>query len=191
MDKDIRYLILKEYSNNSTSDDGSGGANKFLATLPTHIGTYDLGTVRRALIELIENDLLSMSNKDKDKAIDWLKDNIITTRKFSDGYDFLNAEIIKSSERLLRDLDNPIDPEWSKKIPIIRVYTTISGVKFLKEWRRFKYEIYVRIGFALFGFALALLLWVIKENVTPSQQHKTIEYNIPHHVINQSNNRPK
>lgn len=140
MNKDIRYLILKEYSSNSTSDDGKGGANKFLAGLKTHIGTYDLGTVRRALIELIDNDLLAMSNKDKEESIEWLKEEIVTTRKFSEDYNFLNSDIIKSSERLLRDLDNPIKPEWSKKIPTIRIYTTINGISFLKEWKRHKKE---------------------------------------------------
>lgn len=125
MENDLRYKILNEFREKST---GETISNDFLETLH-----YDLGTIKRAIIELIDSDLLSFSNLTKEESIKWLNKNVITTSIYNKEFDSLNQNI-QSSKRLIKDLENSLEPNTTKKIPPIRLYTTVKGLIFLSDY---------------------------------------------------------
>jgi hypothetical protein len=115
MEQDIRLRILHELN---SKDGGTAEfkANEYLEKLH-----QDLGTIRRALIELLDEGLIAESN------ITDLQDSVIRTKLKSVGKD-LNK---KDSKRLNND----------KSIPKIRIYITIKGKLFLREEFKIKKEI--------------------------------------------------
>ncbi|WP_409029000.1 hypothetical protein [Gracilimonas sediminicola] len=149
MEKDIRIRILEHFQDLNKSTEETK-ANKWLSDIHS-----DLGTIRRGLIELIRFDHLSISEKEKDEAICWLKkewdtttNNIPQTRDDKDK---------KSSKRLIEDVGN------HAKVKEVRLITTVHGIRFLEEYSRFRREHFYRIGYLILGVFLTLLATIIQD----------------------------
>lgn len=131
MKRDLRLTILKYFSklNASTSETA---ANEWLSKQHD-----DLGTIRRALIELIETDLMAISEMDKFSAVSWLKTNLDTkTVALTADKDKRDK---KSSRRLIEKV------EAFSEIPKIRLFVTLQGVMFVNEQARMKNAKYYRV----------------------------------------------
>jgi len=148
---DIRIRILKHYKklNSSTSETKD---NKWLHKLDS-----DLGTIRRALIELIESDYLAISEKSANEAVEWLKENMNSTTM---GPRTPDHDDKKSSKRLIENIGN------YNKVPEIRLYTKIKGIVFIQEYSRFKNKHLTQALFliiaALIGFFSNYIFQLLK-----------------------------
>jgi hypothetical protein len=122
--EDIRIAILRYFKESNISTE-EHPLNEWLEKQ-----NDDLGTIRRALIELIENDFLIISNLDKEHSVSIVKKEYDTTTHSNPLTE--NDKIKKSSKRLIEDLHN------LKKIKELKFITTINGIKFLIEFDKLK-----------------------------------------------------
>lgn len=118
--EDLRIRILRYYKERNTSTE-EHSSNAWLEKQ-----NKDLGTIRRALLELINDDYLIISNASKEISIQKVTEKFETknlSKPLSDD-DILK----KSSERLIKDVGD------NKKIPEYKFITTVKGIKFLIEF---------------------------------------------------------
>jgi len=100
-------------------------ANKFLSTLDS-----DLGSIRRLLIELIDNDYILESNNSKGDHKNSIVRNIET---------ITSDEQLRLSKKSSRRLVHQVGP--FEKIPSIRLIITLKGINFLIENKKLKNEL--------------------------------------------------
>lgn len=138
---DLRFRILEYFEelDNSTSEEI---ANPWLETQDD-----DLGTIKRSLIDLIESDFIRLSSLGDKDPIKWLNENWDST---THGKRTKEHDDKKSSKRLTQDVG------IHNKVPDVKMYTTVKGLMFIKEYRRFKYHYYWIIGTAILSFLLGL-----------------------------------
>lgn len=125
---DLRLRILMEFNDleNSTAETV---ANKWLSDQHS-----DLGTIRRAVIDLIEFDYLKVSETEKLCAISWLnKEWDSTTYNSPQTKD---DEDKKSSLRLIQKVGQ------YDKVSKVRLYTSVKGIVFIQEHIGFKMRLF-------------------------------------------------
>jgi hypothetical protein len=149
--KDIRIKIL-EHFNQMRDDPGEVIANDWLSGQ-----SKDLGIIRRALIELVDSEFISISNYDKDEAIAWLRSKMDTTTTSDPRTESDNNK--KSSVRLIKQVGSYF------KIEKIRIHTTIKGILFLQDYRKDKRSGMVKAFWILFSaligfFAKIIFDWI-------------------------------
>lgn len=147
-DTDIRYIILKKLRKENAGT-AEFSANQFLASLHR-----DLGTIRRALTDLIKDGYIWESNIDWDNDRDESEVSRIST------INSVGPPAQKDSKRLLTE------------IKPIRIYITLKGMRFLIEsynlrrttWN-LRNEWWIRILFLVIGaviaFASAMLMYIL------------------------------
>ena len=141
MSKDIRLRILEHFKKLNVSTE-ERIANEWLAALH-----YDLGTIRRALIELIDQDYLAISEQEKKESIEWLQEKMdSSTSKLTQE----QRHAKKSSIRLIKEVGG------YPRVPDIRLHTTITGIAFILKYRRDRNEVLARLLFVFLGFVLGL-----------------------------------
>jgi len=150
MESDIRYQTLIRLKNEDKST-GEFIANTFLVALHS-----DLGTVRRALIELLDEGLIRESN------VYNIEDSVIRNINSRGG------EECKRSRRFVED-----QGEY-KKIKPVRIYITMKGLMYLKEYNQFKYESYMdkwkkRLFFPTVGLTLLLSILQISDLINSKE----------------------
>ena len=142
MNKDLRVNILRHFDNldNSTSETK---ANPWLSKQHT-----DLGTIRRSLIDLIKSDFIRLSSIGDIDPIKWLETKWDTT---THGEQTADGNDKKSSKRLVQKVGQ------YEKVEDVRMYTTVKGLMFINEYRRFRYHYFYLFAFSLLSFALGLV----------------------------------
>jgi len=138
---DIRFKILDHLDKNGRSTEEIV-CNEFLASLH-----YDLGTIKRTLIELIEKGYINESN------VNWERDRETASVIFA-----INTKGDKTRKDTKRLLD-------INDIKAIRLYLTLDGKKFLIEssnlkrttWM-LKNEWWLRFAILIFGAILTLAI---------------------------------
>lgn len=142
MSKDIRLRTLEHFRKLNVSTE-ERIANEWLAG--QH---YDLGTIRRALIELVDKDYLAISGSEKLESLEWLQREMNSeTSKLSPQ----ERHAKKSSMRLLKEVGG------FTRVPDIRLHTTINGIAFIEKYSRDRNEVWIRLLLILLGFCLGLL----------------------------------
>ncbi|QNR22775.1 hypothetical protein [Croceimicrobium hydrocarbonivorans] len=150
---DLRLQILQHFEslNRSTSETV---ANKFLHGLHE-----DLGTIRRALIELIQEDYIRISSIGNQDPVEFLKTHWnSTTYSAQRSKSDINK---KSSKRLLKAVGE------HGKVPDIKLYTTVKGLMFIKEYRRYKYQHHWQLIFILTGALIGFFIQFFLKSPTP------------------------
>lgn len=143
-EKDIRLKILLHFEGLEGSSKETI-ANNYLAGLEN-----DLGSIRRTLIELIQEDFIRLSSIQNENPIKWLNRELdTTTHDRANSQKYQNK---KSSKRFLKHVGN------QSKIPKIRLYVTLKGLLFIKEYKRFKYHYIWVLAIALISFFLGLIV---------------------------------
>lgn len=122
---DLRIRILKYYKERKSSTE-EHSSNSWLEKQ-----SDDLGAIRRAIIELITEDFLIISNATKDKALEKVEEAFNTT---AHGLTPEKTKLKKSSKRLIQDVDE------YKKIPEYKFFTTVKGIKFIIEFEKLKLD---------------------------------------------------
>lgn len=171
----MRFIILQRLK---FEDKGPAEfiANDFLSELHT-----DLGTIRRALIDLVEMGLIGLINKqDKKGAIEWLVNELNTSIDAGHTRDDKHMQIKTSSKRLI---EGEIGGDL-KKIGNIGLNLTIQGVNWLIEHdtlrrtnKLVKYDLVIKGAVLLIGFALGIIVLPIKgciEGEGVGRQHNTL-----------------
>jgi len=104
--------------------------------------------------ELIQSDYLAITGKDKNEAIDWLKKEWDATTYGETQTD--DDKDKKSSGRLTGRVGG------HDKVAEIRLFTTVNGIKFIEEYRRFRrfyvYNFISNLINLLIGIILGTLL---------------------------------
>ncbi len=147
MAKDLRIRILEHFQDLEKSTEEIK-ANEFLVKL-----NDDLGTIRRAIIELIRFDHLVISEKEKADAISWLKKEWDTE---TNGPRTEDDNHKKSSKRLIQKVGN------HSKVKAVRLITTVHGIRFMEDYTRYKREHLYRIGYLVLGIVLTLLATLVQ-----------------------------
>lgn len=128
MPDDLRIKILRYFIDKKTSTE-EHPSNEWLANQHN-----DLGTLRRALLELIDNEFLVISNKNKKDSLQKIQTEFNTgALQFSNPLSSLD-EMRKSSKRLTNNLRN------FNRIPDIKFITTVKGLKFIIEFDKLKVD---------------------------------------------------
>ena len=149
--KDLRLKIL-EHFNNLKRSTAETNTNEWLYQQHT-----DLGTIRRAVIELIETDMLAISEKDKEEALTWIKEVMDSTTR---GFEQERRNAKKSSKRLIASVGE--FPE----IPNLKIYTTLKGILFIQDYKRTKNLNINKLVFMILGVLLGMVVWYIKEIIS-------------------------
>lgn len=144
---DIRYKVLLRLQKQKNGTD-EFKANEFLATLHD-----DLGTVRRALIDLVESGYIRESNVDASGVNP--QESVIYNIK-SRG-----PKENKKARRLAED----------KSIGVIRIHITLKGIQFMTEtenehfrMRSIKNEWWKNLIFLFVGAIITILVNWINQN---------------------------
>ena len=142
MKKDIRLQILEHFRKLKRSTEECI-ANEWLSRLH-----HDLGTIRRALIELVEQDYLAISGSEKTEALVWLlkvmdsvTSNSLPTERHAK----------KASIRLIKEVGG------YPRVPDIRLHTTLNGIAFIEKYARDRNEVWIRFILLLIGAVLGFL----------------------------------
>lgn len=122
--ENIRLTILKKLEEESGKAPTEFIANEFLHQLHD-----DIGTIKRTLIDLVENGLILWSNNDKQSSIDTITKVLNTTCYGNSQKDKENS---KNTLRFIDSLGN------QEKIKTIRLHITIKGLKFLYDYEQRK-----------------------------------------------------
>lgn len=146
--KDLRIKILEHFDGIYHSP-SEIHANDWLASQHK-----DLGTIRRALLELIEQDFLSISGKSKDESFTWVKEKLDTK---TTGSQTESDKDKKNSKRLIEAVGD------HEQIEKIRIQTNLPGVIFLNEIRRNKRTIFYQILLVILGVVLKFLFDLIQK----------------------------
>ena len=150
MSKDIRLQILLHFRDLNVSTE-ERIANQWLSQVH-----YDLGTIRRALIELILEGYLVIPGLEKDEAVTWLNSEMdSTTSKLTPA----ERHAKKSSMRLIKEVGG------YPKVADIRLHTTIAGVVFIEKYLRDRNDIWIRVMLMLLGVVLGIIgAWIGKHS---------------------------
>jgi hypothetical protein len=143
--KDLRLVILKKIQIESEAGTDEFLANIFLSTIHS-----DLGTIRRALIELVENDFLKISNTEKAPDFNFWKKWLDTKSVKNPPYPEYNVDI-KNPKRFVEKVGK------HQQIPSMRLVSTIEGIKFLIEYDTLKRNLW----FAKYRIHVAIILLII------------------------------
>lgn len=124
MEKDLRYKILFHMKSlgNSTEE---WHANEYLSTCHS-----DLGTIIRALVELVDEGLI-FNCYDRNKSIHYQDLSKIDTSNKKNG---INAK----NPLRFNDVKNQLN--CSEEIKAVRLYITLKGLMFLQEKEKFKLD---------------------------------------------------
>jgi hypothetical protein len=117
---DLRIRILRYHKVRNTSTE-EHSSNDWLEKQ-----NKDLGAIRRALLELINDDYLIISNASKESSL----------KKVTEKFDTKNHSNPLSDEDKLKKLSKRLitDVGVNKKIPEYKFITTVKGIKFLIEF---------------------------------------------------------
>lgn len=161
LNSDIRYKILYELNKIGHSTEEIP-INTFLATLKTVKGTKDIGTIKRAILELIKEEYVEESPSRK-RIIDEINTN---------G----PAETFKNPKRFIQDVGD------APKIDNIYLIITLKGKKFLVEWDKLESDIsnskfleqtrWITLIMAIGGFVLGIVANFESCNMEPYENEK-------------------
>lgn len=168
---DIRFKTLKHFENLKASTAETFG-NEWLSKQHK-----DLGTIRRSLIDLIESDFIRLSSIGKESPVEWLErewNSTTTGKKTSDDEDKM------SSQRLIRRVG-----DWSK-VADARIYTTVKGLVFIKDYRKSKNDIWNKIFMVLFTAAVTYSITTLLNKTQQSEESGVKKSSQP--CIHQDNN---
>jgi len=174
---DVRIKILRYHKNRNTSTE-EHSSNVFLAKLSS-----DLGTIRRALLELVSEDYLIISNATKDKSIEAITRDFNTKNKSTPLSD---EDILrKSSKRLVENVGS------MEKIPEYKFFTTVKGLKFLIEFDKLCFEATMSRWQRLIFWPLLIVSFFISISQGIELFQKSIGPNSKHEVIHKEGSIPK